>query len=127
MQGLIYLASPYTHADPAVQEQRYQAALIYSAKLFRAGLHIFSPIVHCHPISLHGLPGDIEFWQSYCDNMLDRSDSMLVLALDGWRESAGINHELRRAHPRIPIVVCDENECPQKAIENAAQISMPGV
>ena len=49
---MIYVASPYTHEDPAVREERYLAALRYTAKLLANKRWCFSPIVHCHDLAL---------------------------------------------------------------------------
>lgn len=97
MAGLIYLASPYTHADPDVQEQRFNAACFETARMLREGRHVFSPIVHGHPLSRHGLPGDYDFWGPYCRAFLERASELVILTLDGWRESVGVTDEVRIA------------------------------
>lgn len=129
MTGLIYLFSPYSHDDDQVKEQRYDAACEYAAKLFRAGLHVFSPIAHCHGIARYGLPGGIDFWRPYCDLMLSKSDSGVILGIDGWRESDGIKHELRQVQDReFPILVCEPDELPkQKTNQDAKQIQLSGL
>jgi hypothetical protein len=92
-----YLASPYTHPDAAIREWRFNAACEAAAALMRRGYVVFSPIAHGHPISRYGLPGDWSFWQEHCRSMLVRMDELLVLTLDGWEESEGVNAELRMA------------------------------
>ncbi len=47
---MIYLASPYTHVDAAVRESRFDAACLAMSTLMRAGLSVYSPIVHSHPL-----------------------------------------------------------------------------
>jgi hypothetical protein len=72
---LVYLASPYTHADKAVMEDRFRAACRYAACLMRRGINVFSPIAHSHPIAQFGLPPDWQFflytskdpWGNDCD------------------------------------------------------------
>jgi hypothetical protein len=91
---LVYLASPYSHFDPAVQEARFQAVCRCAAEMMRGGDHVFSPIAHTHPIAAHGLPGDWEFWQSYDRLMLSRCNELAVLCLPGWRESVGVRAEI---------------------------------
>jgi hypothetical protein len=61
---MIYLACPYTHPNPAVREQRFEAACVATASLMRSGKTVFSPIVHSHPLVHYGLPIEWEFWQS---------------------------------------------------------------
>jgi hypothetical protein len=47
---MIYLASPYSHADDAIRAQWFDAACRAAAELMRAGHTVYSPIVHGHPI-----------------------------------------------------------------------------
>ena len=94
---MIYLASPYTHPDPAVREQRFLAACQATAALIHAGHVVFSPIVHSHPLSGHGLPTTWAFWRQQDQAYLERCDEVVVLMLDGWRESAGVQGEIQLA------------------------------
>ena len=91
---MIYLASPYSHPDPNVREQRYQAACRATAELLRSGEPAFSPIVHSHVLVRFGLPGDWEFWQRSDRALLCRCQRLVVLTLDGWRESRGVQAEI---------------------------------
>jgi len=94
---MIYLASPYSHAGQVVREERYRAACRATARLLRDGRLVFSPIVHGHPLTAYGLPGDWEFWQQYALWHLERCDELVVLTLDGWRQSLGVQSEIRHA------------------------------
>ena len=94
---IAYLASPYSHPDPAVREERYRAACRAAAALLLAGQPIFSPIAHSHPLVAYGLPADWSFWQRYDREMLARCDEVVVLMLVGWRESVGVREEIRIA------------------------------
>jgi hypothetical protein len=94
---MIYLASAYSHFDAAVCEQRFRAACQAAAHLMRAGHTVFSPIAHGHCIAQHGLPTDWRFWERFDCELLARCDEVLVLTLDGWRESAGVLAEVRIA------------------------------
>ena len=91
---MIYIASPYSHPDPAVRETRFQAACRAAAELMRRGKIVFSPISHSHGITQYGLPKDWQFWEA-CDRAhLERCDEVVVLMLDGWRESVGVKAEI---------------------------------
>lgn len=94
---MIYLATPYSHPDPVVREQRFQSACRASAKLLASGLAVFSPIVHGHPLVDHGLPTDWPFWERFDRDHLVRCDEVVVLMLDGWRESVGVAAEIQIA------------------------------
>jgi hypothetical protein len=94
---MIYLASPYSHPDPQVREQRFHAASAAAAVLMRAGHQVFSPIAHGHPLTQHGLPGDWRFWEPHARWCLERCDEVVVLMLDGWEASQGVQAEIELA------------------------------
>lgn len=92
---MIYLASPYTHPDPAVMQRRFEDARAATAALLSRGEIVYSPIVHGHAIAIaHDLPKDWGFWQRHCFAMLERADNLYVLMLDGWEQSRGVRAEL---------------------------------
>ena len=73
---LTYLASPYSHPDPAVREGRYRAACAVAAILSARGDLVFSPVSHGHGIGLSGrLPVSWEYWQRLDLRMLASCDS----------------------------------------------------
>jgi len=94
---MIYLASPYTHPDPAVREARYQAACRAAAELMRRGKIVFAPIAHSHGITQCGLPSDWTYWQACDRKHLENCDEVVVLMLEGWEESVGVHAEIRIA------------------------------
>ena len=56
---------------------------------------VFSPISHTHPIAeAGGLPLGWDFWERYDRAMLDACRRVVVLMLNGWRESVGIQAEI---------------------------------
>lgn len=95
---LVYLATPYSHTDPAVRERRFREVTRVTGELMRAGVHVFSPITHCHPIAEAGnLPKGWEYWQEYDRAMLSACGRVVVLMQDGWRESMGVQCEIAMA------------------------------
>lgn len=96
---IYYLASPYTHADPERRLRRYRAACRAAAYFIERGLIVYSPIAHGHAVACDGRPlaTDFEFWQKHCLAMLGRCDGMLVLTLEGWKESRGVQAEIAEA------------------------------
>jgi nucleoside 2-deoxyribosyltransferase len=94
---MIYLASPYSHPDYDERERRFTAACYATVQLIQSGHVVFSPIVHGHPLVWHGLPTDWPFWERIDRDHLERCDEVVVLMLDGWRESVGVAAEIRFA------------------------------
>ncbi len=91
---MLYLASPYTHGEPRVRQERFEAACRATADLVRAGHVVFSPIVHGHPLVRFNLPSDWEYWRDFDVEYLRHCSELLVLRLDGWRESRGVQTEI---------------------------------
>jgi len=94
---MIYLASPYSHPDATVRQERYEAACTATAALLLEGEFVFSPIVHSHPLTQHGLPSDWQFWERHARWHLERCDELVVLQLDGWQDSVGLCAEVELA------------------------------
>lgn len=103
--SLIYLASPYSHPDPAIMQARFETVCCAAAHFMGEGVHIFSPIAHSHPIALAGeLPRGFEFWESYDRKILAACSALWVLMMDGWKESKGIGAEIVIAKEfKLPI------------------------
>ena len=91
---MIYMCSPFTHPDPAVREQRFEAACRAAAELIRQGRTTYSPIAHTYTICRYGLPLDWRFWQRHDRRFLEVCDEVVVLMLDGWCESVGVHAEI---------------------------------
>lgn len=93
--GFTYLASPYSHPDPAVREERYRLAVQAAAELSKAGRLVYSPIASWHHAScVHNLPGDFDYWERLDLCMIGKAEDVLVLQIDGWAQSIGIAKEL---------------------------------
>lgn len=94
-----YLASPYSHSDAKIVELRYLEAIIATKWLLKQRIWTFSPIVHCHAMAhSHDLPTDFAFWRDYNFAMLEKANRLLILAIDGWKESKGVTAEAEFAH-----------------------------
>lgn len=97
-QVMIYLASPFSHPQLEVQHGRYEQVLEATAFLIRNHYVVYSPIVHnYHIASKFNLPGDFDFWKAYDLEMINRSDQVYVLTLDGWISSVGVQSEIKYA------------------------------
>jgi len=92
---LTYLACPYSHPDRAVRVARFEAANHTAAMLMVQGKYVFSPISHTHPIAEAGnLPLGWDFWEEYDRAILVACVEVVVLMLDGWKESKGVTAEI---------------------------------
>ena len=92
---LYYLASPYSHKNTNIKNNRYNAVLYKAIDLTIAGYIVISPIVHSHPMAERGkLPGSFDFWQRIDETLILRCDAVLVYMLNGWQESVGVTHEI---------------------------------
>lgn len=106
----VYLASPYTHANPAVMELRVKQAAAAAAKLMTEGYIIFSPVVHSHYVAKFGNLDavDLEFWMKQDMPLLATMQELFVLELSGWQGSKGVQREIRLAKEHgMPITYMD--------------------
>ena len=95
---MIYLASPYTHEDPFIREERYLRAAKVTIDFLKKQMWVYSPIVHCHELAkFGGLPVDADFWRDYNFAMLKKSDKLIILRIQGWDTSKGVHGEKNEA------------------------------
>lgn len=95
---MIYLASPYSHNNPDVQQARYDLAQRYVANEIRKGETIFSPIVYAHPMAHEfNIGTDHLTWKKFNCAMIDRCDALHVLRIEGWLSSKGVQAEIAYA------------------------------
>ena len=91
---MIYLASPYSHRHPVMRQARFDAVCRATAQLTLAGTPVLAPVIHGHALLRYGVPSDWSFWEPLDTEYLRRSDKLVVLTLDGWRESQGVQAEM---------------------------------
>jgi len=93
--GLWYLATPYSKY-PAGIEVAFQHAAKATADLLRAGVSVYSPIAHTHPVAVYGEvdPFDHDIWLPFDEAMMERANGIIVLKMETWDESRGIAHEI---------------------------------
>jgi hypothetical protein len=94
----VYLASPYSHPDPTVRAARYLEIEKYAVQLQKLGNQIYSPIMHWHNAAIrHDMPTDASFWQKSNFAMLRSCAWMIVMQMEGWKDSNGIKAEIEYA------------------------------
>lgn len=98
-KGMVYLASPHSHPDASVREQRFRDVCAAAARLFDAGEWVYCPIAHTHVIAsyMHDAM-KWEAWAEYDRFMLSLCDKLVVLKLDGYMQSRGVAAELEIAN-----------------------------
>lgn len=99
---MIYLACPYWDENSATREYRVNQAKRAAALLSEAGELVYSPISHSKGIKegvaalnlevLHTNQHD--YWMRHSIQMLENCSRIVVLCLDGWQESKGVQEEI---------------------------------
>lgn len=91
---VVYIGSPYTHADSGVQISRWAQISQIVALLINEGHWPYSPIAHSHSVATYGnLEGHFDFWQDFDREMIRRTDEFWIALIDGWRDSKGLKAE----------------------------------
>lgn len=97
-EGLIYLASPYSHEYPGIREKRFKEVCMIAGNLIKAGYQVFSPIAHTHPIAVHAsLELDFNAWIKFDTLILEKSDFFIIALMSGWVNSTGVRKEIEIA------------------------------
>lgn len=110
---LCYLATPYSKYPLGI-EQAFEDAAALAAALVRAGIKVYSPIAHTHPIAVHGGidPLDHAVWMPFDEAMMAKADLLIVAQMTGWEESKGIAIEIEVfERARKPIFLFDPELC----------------
>lgn len=95
---LCYIASPYSDPDENVRITRYHEVVRASAWLYQNAVPNYTPIGHCHPTaSMYKMPTGWEWWKAIDRRFIQRMSEVVVLTLDGWRDSTGVTGEIEMA------------------------------
>jgi len=102
---LTYLACPYSHENRAIRKFRFTAVSRAAGKLMEDGMIVFSPISHSHPIAeVSNLPLTWDYWEKFCMAYMSHCNQMIVIMLEGWKESVGVTAEIEIANKLgIPV------------------------
>ena len=77
---VVYLASPYSHKDPAVMQQRFEEVSRIHGELFICygdEYALIGPITQSHNVALFTeLPSNWEFWKAQDEALLSRCDEL---------------------------------------------------
>lgn len=119
---MYYIASPYSHPDPAVIKKRFEGACRATMTLMRRGYVVFSPIAHSHAIeNVVGESEGHDFWMGQDLAILGKCEGLIVLRLDGWDKSRGVAEEIETARFfSIPITYLDPGRVHVESIGDEA-------
>lgn len=110
---MIYLASPYMHADPAVIERRVEIAAAVTMRMMNEAKRVYCPVVHGHSLQqISEVPASEEAWVQHGLEMLAKCDSLVLLPLMGWTNSSGCFAECTLADKlgkRMSVYQLDRN------------------
>lgn len=109
-----YLASPYSK-HPGGLDEAFKEVCRAAAVLIRAGVRVYSPIAHTHPIALHGSidPYDHGIWLPADEPFMHGACGLIVLRAESWEQSYGISVEIAQfENAGKPIVYMDPGKVP---------------
>lgn len=94
--SFLYLATPYSKWKGGI-DSAYQLACRETARLLKAGIHVYSPIAHTHGVAIHGGidPLSHAIWLAADRPMMEAAAGLIVLRAEGWEDSYGIAEEVK--------------------------------
>lgn len=107
VKKLIYLASPHSHPDANIRQERYKETLKCQNWLVSNGFWVFSPIVFSHYTTETLQYLDFSFWKEFDTEMITRMDELWVLDIEGTLSSVGVKAEIEiavRQGKRVMII-----------------------
>ncbi|EID73099.1 MULTISPECIES: DUF1937 family protein [Rhodococcus] len=94
----IFLACPYSHADPAVTHERFLASNEVAGYIVESGHAVFSQVSMSHPVNLTFIGKDNTaigtMWGPVDRVFMDAMEELIILDLPGWDRSSGIRREI---------------------------------
>ena len=96
---LYYLASPYSHTDEEIRNERYRQACKALVELrSEKGIIVYSPIVQEHPTyKLLRRSGEFVEYQDLNMEMIRRCDALIICNFPGLPRSVGVCTEVQHA------------------------------
>ena len=116
-KGLYYLAVPYQGSE---EEKKYRTELSLKAtvEFLRQGISLFSPVIYVNKIAeelnLPSLEKRREIVMPYLFEFLTVSKGLILITIDGWQKSWGVQQELKFCHEtHIPVFTIQADEIGQ--------------
>jgi hypothetical protein len=110
MKHHVYIASRYSHPDPAVRAANVRASVEAAAEIIRRGHHAYSPLAMTDPIAQLAPEIDYETWMALDASIITRwATALLYLS-----PSRGADRELRMAQRAGIFIFNDLAEIPDR-------------
>jgi len=113
-KGLYYLAVPYQGSE---EEKKYRTELSLKAtvEFLRQGISLFSPVIYVNKIAeelnLPSLEKRREIIMPYLFEFLTVSKGLILITIDSWQKSWGVQQELKFCHEsNIPVFTLRADE-----------------
>jgi len=93
--SLVYVATPYSKYEEGLDVAHKHACTV-TGELLKFGINAYSPIAYTHQIAQHANidPLDHQFWMRVDKPFMQKADALIVVQMDGWMESLGVNMEI---------------------------------
>ncbi len=92
--GYVYLGSPYAKYHAGMDEAA-RIVTVCAGKLMATGMRIYCPIAHGHAVTRYqDLPRSWDYWKGQDQPLIDAAVGLIVLTMEGWRESVGLQYEI---------------------------------
>lgn len=99
---MIYIACPYTHPDPDVALQRIEQATLVELALLESGRVPYNALRVSAGITGRAVPP--MGWREFDLEILKLCDLMVVVMIEGWDRSKGVDLEVESAVSQdIPV------------------------
>lgn len=100
---MIYIISPFWHDIEIIREQRRNIAIRYTDALIKRGVNVFCPLKYSQN-NITKSTTEEGYWLSFDIEIMRCADEVHVLKIDGWKESKGVEIEIKEAgRLKIPI------------------------
>lgn len=111
-----YLATPYSKY-PQGRDEAFREACRQAGLLTNAGLVVFSPIAHSHPLVEYGGVSGTDFaaWERFDKAMIAASQGCIVCMMTGWQDSIGMQKEIALfKEARKPVIYMTPGKVPDE-------------
>ena len=106
---LTYLATPYTHSNAWVMQERLRLSFAVESGMVAAGARVYNPLryssAYDYEVDPQAPRPSEDYWREFGLQLLGACDLLFVLQLPGWEDSVGVRLELERAEsldiPRV--------------------------